>query len=84
MTSAILNDYVDSWTAQIKSGAFFFRKKRIDSDSDSNENSGETKLARVLNTLDLTALGIINIFTIFIKYLLIEYFKIKKILLLMI
>jgi amino acid transporter len=32
---------------------FFFRKKRIDDD-----NVGETKLARVLNTLDLTALGI--------------------------
>lgn len=31
---------------------FFFRKKRID-----HGNLGETKLARVLNTLDLTALG---------------------------
>jgi hypothetical protein len=34
---------------------FFFRKKRIDHD-----NAGETKLARVLNTLDLTALGKCN------------------------
>lgn len=32
---------------------FLFRKKRID-----NDNLGETKLARVLNTLDLTALGV--------------------------
>jgi hypothetical protein len=32
---------------------FFFRKKSMDED-----NIGETKLARVLNTFDLTALGI--------------------------
>lgn len=31
---------------------FFFRRKQI-----SNKDLGETKLARVLNTLDLTALG---------------------------
>ena len=45
--------YVDAWIGQISSGKFIFRKKKIDSD----EVSGETKLARVLNTLDLTALG---------------------------
>jgi hypothetical protein len=36
---------------------FFFRKKTID-DSSSSTGDGETKLARVLNTLDLTALGL--------------------------
>ena len=38
---------------EIYSLNFFFRKKQIDQDS-----IGETKLARCLNTLDLTALGI--------------------------
>jgi hypothetical protein len=38
---------------EIFSFNFFFRKKQID-----NNNLGETKLARCLNTLDLTALGI--------------------------
>lgn len=34
---------------------FFYRKKRVDTG-----NLGQTKLARVLNTLDLTALGNLN------------------------
>ena len=38
---------------ELKSFEFFYRKKRIN-----NENMGETRLARVLNTLDLTALGV--------------------------
>jgi hypothetical protein len=54
--SAILIEYSNLWIEQITSGEFFFRKKRIDSDD--GESSGETKLARVLNTFDLTALGI--------------------------
>ena len=37
----------------ISDGTFLYRKKRIDDD-----NLEETKLNRVLNTLDLTALGI--------------------------
>lgn len=37
---------------QFKTFHFFFRKKRIDTN-----DLEETKLARVLNTLDLTALG---------------------------
>lgn len=37
---------------QFKTFHFFFRKKRID-----GNDLEETKLARVLNTLDLTALG---------------------------
>ena len=45
--------FCDNWISQMKTGQFFFRKKKIDFD----EDSGETKLARVLNTFDLTALG---------------------------
>ena len=41
-----------SFLDQFKTFHFFFRKKRIDTN-----DLGETKLARVLNTLDLTALG---------------------------
>ena len=55
--SGILKEYSNLWIEQIKSGEFFFRKKRIDSD-EGESDSGETKLARVLNTFDLTALGI--------------------------
>lgn len=54
--SSILNEYSNLWITQIRSGDFFFRKKRIDSD-ESESDSGKTKLARVLNTFDLTALG---------------------------
>ena len=38
----------------IKSGEFLFRRKQLD-----DENICESKLARVLTTLDLTALGLI-------------------------
>lgn len=56
--SGILIEYSNLWIKQIKSGEFFFRKKRIDSDDGESDSTGETKLARVLNTFDLTALGI--------------------------
>lgn len=42
---------------ELKTFDFFFRKKHID-----NKDNGETKLARVLNTLDLTALGYLLFF----------------------
>lgn len=42
-----------NYLRELQSLDFFFRKKQIDTN-----NLGETKLARVLNTLDLTALGI--------------------------
>ena len=45
---------------QFKTFHFFFRKKRIDTN-----DLEETKLARVLNTLDLTALGILLLKTFF-------------------
>ena len=41
----------------ISDGSFLYRKKRVD-----DERLEETKLARVLNTLDLTALGNIYFF----------------------
>ncbi len=41
-----------NYIRELQSLDFFFRKKQID-----KSNLGETKLARVLNTLDLTALG---------------------------
>ena len=47
---------VDRYIKELKSLNFFFRKKTIDDSSTGGE--GETKLARVLNTFDLTALGI--------------------------
>ena len=50
----------------IHDGSFLYRKKQIDDD-----RLEETKLNRVLNTLDLTALGCGNYFR---KYIEIIYF----------